>query len=160
MQISPEGTKTYSSSKSWSSSQRIPHLEGFGVAAEDRSSICASHLAYLGLILAVHKNWYCWDLLMGLVSGKWTEAWWCWSSPSSVITISFFLQYLPFDITVNCICEIHCSALDGFDHNTVHKLSSEEKKYWGTRIWTTGCWAGSKNSFSVLCSPHPSVNKS
>ena len=31
-------------------------------------------------------------------------------------------------VTANCICEIHCLALDGLDLNTVHKLSSKEKK--------------------------------
>ena len=30
-------------------------------------------------------------------------------------------------VTANCIWEIHCLALDGFDLNTVHKLSSKEK---------------------------------
>ena len=32
------------------------------------------------------------------------------------------------DVTANCICDIHCIAIDGFDLNTVHKLSSQEKK--------------------------------
>ena len=40
-----------------------------------------------------------------------------------------FLQYLALDVTANCICEVHCIALDGFDFNTVHQLSSKEKKY-------------------------------
>ena len=39
-----------------------------------------------------------------------------------------FLKYLVLDVTANCIREIHCLALDGFDLNTVHKLSSKEKK--------------------------------
>ena len=40
-------------------------------------------------------------------------------------TICFnFLQCLALDATANCICEIRCIALDGFDLNTVHKLSS------------------------------------
>ena len=40
------------------------------------------------------------------------------------------MEYLALDVTTNCICEIHCIAavLDGFDLNTVHKLSSKEKK--------------------------------
>ena len=39
-----------------------------------------------------------------------------------------FSQYLAMGVTANCICEIHCIALDGFDLSTVHKLSSKEKK--------------------------------
>ena len=39
-----------------------------------------------------------------------------------------FLWYLALDVTASCICEIHCLALDGFDLNTVHQLSSKEKK--------------------------------
>ena len=31
-------------------------------------------------------------------------------------------------VVANCICEIHCLVLDGFDLNAVHKLSSKEKK--------------------------------
>ena len=34
----------------------------------------------------------------------------------------------PLAGTANCICEIHCLAQDGFDLNTVHKLSSQEWK--------------------------------
>ena len=40
-----------------------------------------------------------------------------------------FLQCLTLDVTANCTCEIHCLVLDGFDLNTVHKLSNKEKKY-------------------------------
>ena len=40
----------------------------------------------------------------------------------------YFLEYLALDVTANCICEIHCFALDGFDLNTVHQLSRKEKK--------------------------------
>ena len=35
---------------------------------------------------------------------------------------------LGLDVSANCICEIHCIALDGFDTNTVHKLSCKDKK--------------------------------
>ena len=42
-----------------------------------------------------------------------------------------FLQYLALDVTANCICEILCLALDGFDLCNVHKLSSKEKKSLG-----------------------------
>ena len=38
------------------------------------------------------------------------------------------LWYLTLDVTTNCIREIHCFALDGFNLNTVYKLSSKEKK--------------------------------
>ena len=37
-----------------------------------------------------------------------------------------FLDYFALDVTANCICEIHSIALDGFDLNTAHKLSSYE----------------------------------
>ena len=30
------------------------------------------------------------------------------------------LQYLALDVTADCICEIHCIALDGFDLYTIH----------------------------------------
>ena len=43
--------------------------------------------------------------------------------------LSDFLQYLALDVTVNCICEIRYLALDVFDLNNVHKLTSKEKKY-------------------------------
>ena len=43
--------------------------------------------------------------------------------------VKYFLQYLALDITATCICETHCLALDAFDLNTVHKLSSKEKKF-------------------------------
>ena len=45
-----------------------------------------------------------------------------------------FLLYLALDITAHCICEIHGLALDGFDLNTVQKLSSKEKKFDGAGI--------------------------
>ena len=37
-----------------------------------------------------------------------------------------FLKYLALDVTSNCVCELNCLARDGFDLNTVHKLSSKE----------------------------------
>ena len=37
---------------------------------------------------------------------------------------SFFV--LALDVTANCICEIHCSAIDGFNLSTVHKLSRKK----------------------------------
>ena len=35
--------------------------------------------------------------------------------------------FVALDVSANCICEMHCLALDGFDLNNVHKLSSKEK---------------------------------
>ena len=46
--------------------------------------------------------------------------------------------------------EIHCLALNGFDLNTGHKLSSKEKKILAARIQTRGSWVDSKNSSSVV----------
>ena len=43
-----------------------------------------------------------------------------------------FCSTLTMDVTANCICKIHCLALDGFDRNTVHKLYSKEKNLGGT----------------------------
>ena len=40
----------------------------------------------------------------------------------------FCSTQLWIEITANCICEIHCIALNGFNLNSVHKLSSKEKK--------------------------------
>ena len=31
----------------------------------------------------------------------------------------FFSTYLALDVTANCICEIHCLGLDGFDLKAV-----------------------------------------
>ena len=61
---------------------------------------------------------------------------------------------LALDVTANCICELHCFALDGFDLNTVHKLSSKEKKSWRSQNSNPCSWVGSKNAFSVLRSPY------
>ena len=52
----------------------------------------------------------------------------------------YCLWYLALDITANCICEIHCLVLDGFDLNTVHKLSSKEEKSW--RSWDSNTGLG------------------
>ena len=70
-----------------------------------------------------------------------------------------FLQYLALDVTANCNSEIHFIALDGFDLNTVHKLSSTEKNIClgGARIRTRGCWVECKKASTVLYSPPPNV---
>ena len=46
----------------------------------------------------------------------------------AALWILIFLQYLALGVTANCICEIHCLAIDGFDLKPVHKLSNIEKK--------------------------------
>ena len=38
----------------------------------------------------------------------------------------YFIFYSTLGVTENCICQIHYLALDGFDLNTVHKLSSKD----------------------------------
>ena len=49
--------------------------------------------------------------------------WWCLCSSA----INIFL-YLALDVTANCICEIQCLALGGFNLNTFHTPSNKEKK--------------------------------
>ena len=51
-----------------------------------------------------------------------------------------FLLYLAPDVTDNCICEIHCIALDGFNL----KLSSKEKKSRASRDSNLGLLDGRK----------------
>ena len=46
------------------------------------------------------------------------------------------------NVTANCICEILCFALDGWDLNTAHKLSSKEKKSWRSRDLNPGLLGG------------------
>ena len=58
-----------------------------------------------------------------------------------------FLLYLALDVTANCICEINCLALDGFHLNTVHQLSSEEKKSWRCRDSNPGLLGGKQECF-------------
>ena len=41
--------------------------------------------------------------------------------------VGTFLLCLALGVTANCICEIHCLAVDGFNLHNVHKLSSKEK---------------------------------
>ena len=64
-----------------------------------------------------------------------------------------FLWYLALDITANCICEIHCLALDGFDLNSVHKLSSKDKKSQQSRDPNPGLLGGKQGYF--LCAKQP-----
>ena len=60
-----------------------------------------------------------------------------------------FLHYLALDVTENCICEIQCLALDGFDLNTVHKLSRRERKSWQSWDSKPGLPGGKQECF--LC---------
>ena len=64
-----------------------------------------------------------------------------------------FLQYLALDFTANCICEIHCIALDGFDLSTAHKLSSKEKKILTELGFESGA-AGWDARMQPLCYAH------
>ena len=75
-----------------------------------------------------------------------------------------FLYYLDLDVTANCICEIHCLALDGFDLYTVHKLSSKEKTSQREKsrpsrdlsLWLLG---GKQERFLCATEPPQSCNK-
>ena len=64
-----------------------------------------------------------------------------------------FLKYLALGITTNCICGIHCLALDGFNLNTGHKLSSKEKKLQPSRKSSLGLQGGKQEFY--LCSTQP-----
>ena len=64
-----------------------------------------------------------------------------------------FFKYLAMDITPTCICEIHCLALDGFDLNTVRKLSSKEKKSQLSQDSNPGLLGGKQEWF--LCASQP-----
>ena len=64
-----------------------------------------------------------------------------------------FLKYLALDVTAYWIREIHCIALDMFDFNTVHKLSSKEKKSWANQDFNTGLLCGKQECF--LCALQP-----
>ena len=44
-------------------------------------------------------------------------------SLDSELAIDTFFLCFALDVTANCICEIHCISHDGFDFNTVNKLS-------------------------------------
>ena len=63
------------------------------------------------------------------------------------------------DITANCICEIHCLALDWFDLNTVHKLSSQEKKSRLTCDSNSGLQGGKQECFHCAMQPPNSSEK-
>ena len=81
-----------------------------------------------------------------------TRDWQFWLTAEKHI---LFLQFLAPDITAICICEIHCLALGGFDLNTVHKISSEEKK--SRRSWdlSPGLLGGKEECFHCAIWSHP-----
>ena len=57
--------------------------------------------------------------------------------------------YLAVVAIANCICEIGCLVLDGFDLNTAHRQSCKEKKSWQTRDLNPGLLGGKQECF--LC---------
>ena len=81
-----------------------------------------------------------------LEDGTWTEA--TYYLKTSYLCGHYFL-YLAVDVIGNCICEIQCLALDGFDLNTAHKQSCKEKKSWQTRDLNPGLLGGKQECF--LC---------
>ena len=62
-------------------------------------------------------------------------------------------------VTANCIFEIHCLALDGFNLKTVHKLSSKEKKILAQPRFVPGA-AGWEAKMLLLCYAAPTTTKS
>ena len=65
------------------------------------------------------------------------------------------MNSLVVDVIANCFCEIHRLALDGFDLNTVHKLSSKEKKSRQSQDSNPGLLGG----MLALCNAAPPVLK-
>ena len=64
-----------------------------------------------------------------------------------------FLYYLTQDITADCICKIYCLALDGFDLNTVHKVSSKEKISRRSQDLNLGLLVGKQECFHCAMQP-------
>ena len=64
-----------------------------------------------------------------------------------------FLWYLALDIITNCDCEVHCLAQDGFNLNTVHKLSRKEKKSRWSQDSNLGLLVGKQEC--LLCARQP-----
>ena len=65
-----------------------------------------------------------------------------------------FLLYFVLEVTANCICEIHRLALNGFNLNTVHQLSSREKNITGEPGFESGA-AGWEARMLPLCYAAP-----
>ena len=64
-----------------------------------------------------------------------------------------FLWFLALDVTAYCICEIHCLAIYGFNLNTVHNLSSKEKKSQRSRDSNPGLLGGKQECFHCATQP-------
>ena len=62
----------------------------------------------------------------------------------------FFWKYLALDFTANCICEIHCKALDGFNLNTVHPLSSNDNIFGLCRDLNQGLLDGKQECTQII----------
>ena len=65
------------------------------------------------------------------------------------------MQYLALDVTANHICEICYIALDGFNLNTVHKLSSKEEKSWHSQDLKLGLLGGKQECSHCAMQPPP-----
>ena len=82
-----------------------------------------------------------------------TQNYWARSTSKLDLISSWELHAL--DITATSICEIHYLALDGFDVNTAHKLSSKEKKYRQSRDWNPALMDGKQECFLYATKPPP-----
>ena len=67
--------------------------------------------------------------------------------------MQLLLLCLILGFTANCIFEIHCLALDGFDVNTAYKPSSKDKKSWQSRVLNPGLLVWKLECF--LCATQP-----
>ena len=79
---------------------------------------------------------------------RWDE----WNLEKKSIIYQCFLFYLVLAV----ITKIHCSALDGFDIKTVHKLSSKEKKILVEPGFKSGA-AGWEAIMPTLCYTAPNA---
>ena len=64
-------------------------------------------------------------------------------------------MHLDLDVTANCICEIRFLALDGFDPNAVHQLSSKDEKSQQSRDSKPGLLGGKQECFLCAMQPPP-----
>ena len=78
-----------------------------------------------------------------------------WREEDSEHRQDFLICFVALDVTTNSICEIHCLALDVFDLNTVHKLSSREKKSRWSPYSNPGLLGGKQECF--LCGMQPPI---
>ena len=89
-----------------------------------------------------------------------SESQFCCKPPNSIKSSYIFyfcnfFSYLALNVTANCICEIQCLALDGFNLNTVHKLSSKEKKSQRSRDSNQRHLGGKQECFLCATQPPP-----